>query len=124
MGSAKKCRLLILVVFLSSICGLWYGQYAWRQYQSEKDNQISYSAFVGKVNSGSILRVKIAGDQITAEGTTGHKFQLFLPAGADLPNLLLSRNVDFSSKPPGSQPKWLELSIILIVAVFLFLILR
>jgi cell division protease FtsH len=124
MGNTKKARLLILVVCLSSIGALWYGQYAWRQYQSDKNSQISYSSFVEKVNAGSILRVTVAGDQITAEAKTGKKLQLFLPAGAELSNLLLAKHVDFSSAPPASQPKWFELSIILLVAVFLFFILR
>ena len=124
MGNTRKARLLILVVLLSSIGALCYGVYAWRQDQSDKGSQISYSVFVGKVNSGSMLRVRVAGDQITAQDKAGRKFQLFLPTGAELSNLLLAKQVDFSSTPAPSEPKWFELSIILLVAAFLFLILR
>jgi cell division protease FtsH len=124
MGNSKRVRLLTLVVILSCIGVLFYGQYAWRNYQSDKKNEISYTTFLDKVNSGSILKVKISGDQITAEGRTGQKFQLFLPTGADLSSLLVAKHIDYSSAPPGAQPKWFELSIILIVAVFLFLMLK
>ncbi len=124
MGNAKKIRLLVVVAVLSSLGAICYGQYAWRQYQSDKKNQISYSAFVDKVNAGGILRVGVAGDQITAEGRAGRTFQLYLPAGAELSTLLLAKHVEFSSKPPSAQPKWFELSIMLLVAGFLFMILR
>jgi len=124
MGNTRNIRLLALAVFLCVVGGLWYGQYVWKNYQTDKKNQISYTAFMDKVSSGDILRVGIAGDQITAEGKTGERFLLFLPAGAELPSLLLEKRIEFSSKPPAARPKWFELSIILIVSVFLFLMVR
>jgi cell division protease FtsH len=112
------------VAFLGVAGATWYGQSAWRHHQADKSNQISYTAFMEKVNSGAIRRVKIAGDQITAEGKSGQKFLLFLPTGAELSNLLVSKHVDFSSTPPSAQPRWLELSIILVVAGVLFFLVR
>ena len=124
MGNTKNIRLLIVVIFVGVIGAAWYGQYAWTQAESNKKNQISYTAFMDKVNTGGILKVKIAGDQITAEGKSGQKFQLFLPVGAELPNMLLAKHIDFSSSPPAAQFQWFELSLILLAAVALFLIMR
>jgi cell division protease FtsH len=124
MGSTKNVRILILILSLGVVGALCYGQTAWKHYQSGKGDQISYTSFIEKVNSGGILKVRTAGDQITAEGKSGAKFQLFLPAGADLPNLLLSKHVDFTSGPAASQPKWFELSILFAVAAFLFVMVR
>ena len=124
MGNIKNIRLLVIFVVLSIAGALWYGSYAWRNYQSDQKNQISYTSFMDKVNSGSILRVRIAGDQITADGKAGEKFLLFLPTGAELSNLLLAKRIDFTSGPAALQIKWLELGIILIVAGSLLLVIR
>src|SRR5665647_33523 len=97
MGNIKNIRLLVIFVVLSIAGALWYGPYAWRNYQSDQKNQISYTSFMDKVNAGSILKVRIAGDQITADGKAGEKFLLFLPAGAELSNLLLAKRIDFTS---------------------------
>jgi cell division protease FtsH len=123
MGNTK-IRLLILFVALSMAGAIWYGQNAWRHSESDQTNQISYTSFMNKVNAGSILRVKVAGDLITAEDKAGVKFHLFLPAGVELSSQLLAKHVDFSSAPPGAQIKWLELGIILMVAGSLLLIVR
>jgi len=120
----KNTRLLIILAAIVVSGALWYGQYAWSQYQTEKNKQISYTSFMDKVNSGGILRVKIAGDEITAEGKGGKKFQLFLPKGAELANLLVAKRIDFSSSPAAEQPKWFELGFILAAAGVVLLIMR
>jgi cell division protease FtsH len=124
MVNKKNTRLLILLVIMGVMGAIWCGQYAWSHYQTEKANQISFTAFMDKVNSGGILRVGIAGDQITAEGKTGEKFQLFLPTGAELSNLLVAKHIDFSSSPATGGIKWLELGIILSVAGSMVFIIR
>ena len=124
MGNTKNMRLLTLAALLIVAGAAWGGQYAWRHSQSNKVNQISYTAFADKVNSGTILTVKLVGERITAESKTGEKFLLFLPTGAELSKLLLDKHVDFSSTPPGAQVKWFELGMILLVAIGIFLLIR
>jgi len=124
MGNTKNMRLLVLAIVIGLAGAVWGGQYAWKHSRLEQKNEISYTSFADKVNSGNILRVKLTGDQIVAEGKSGEKFRLFLPAGAELSNLMLARHVDFSSAPAGGQVKWFELSIIVLVALALFFILR
>lgn len=124
MGNTRNLRLLILLVAVSIVGATLYGQYAWTNYQSAKKNQISYTSFISKVNAGSILRVRIAGERITAETKTGEKFQLFLPTGAELSDLLLAKRIDFSSTPAAARGKWFEVGLILIVAGSLVLIIR
>ena len=124
MSIKKNTRLLIFLAALCAAAALWGGQYAWNNYQSEKNNQISFTSFMDKVNSGAVVRVRIAGDKISAEGKTGRTYRLFLPAGAELSNLLVSKRIDFSSSPAGAQPRWLELGIILAVAGGMVLLIR
>ncbi|HBG05796.1 MAG: cell division protein FtsH [Geobacteraceae bacterium GWC2_58_44] len=124
MGNTKNMRLLVLAAVVGIAGAAWGGNYAWRHSQLNKKSQISYTAFADKVNSGAIMKVKIAGEQITAEAKSGEKFQLFLPAGAELSNLLLAKHVDFSSAPPSGEVKWFELTIILLVAVALFFMIK
>jgi len=124
MGNTKNMRLLVLAVALGVAGAVWYGQSTWTHSQTEKKNQISYTTFADKVNSGSIVKVKIAGEKITAESKSGEKFNLFLPAGAELPTLLLAKHIDFSSTPPGGEVQWFEISIIVLVALALLVVLR
>ena len=124
MVNNKNTRLLILLAVLTFSGAGWCGQYAHSHYQGEKGNEISYTSFMDKVNSGAILKVRVAGDQITAEGKTGKKYQLFLPAGAELSSLMVAKRIDYSSAPAVTQIKWFELGIILMVAGGLVLAIR
>jgi cell division protease FtsH len=124
MGNMKNARLVVVVICLSIVGASSYGLYAWKHHEADKHNQISYTAFTDKVNSGTVVRVRIAGDQITADGKSGEKYQLFVPAGAELSKLLLAKHIDFASAPPSSETKWFELGIILVVATTIFLVIR
>jgi cell division protease FtsH len=124
MINRKYTPMLILLAVISTAGAIWGGQYAWLNHQAQKNSQISYTAFMDKVNSGAILKVKIAGDQISAVSKAGTNYQLFLPAGAELANLLVARHIDFSSSPASGQVKWFELGIILVVAGALMLLIR
>ena len=123
MGNTRNKKLLMLVLGLGIMAGSCYGIYAWNS-QPDEGKQISYTAFMEKVTTGGIAKVRIAGDSITADSKSGEKFQLFLPAGAELADTLIARKIDFSSNPPAAEPKWFEISIILVVALFLFMVLR
>ncbi|HJV36220.1 ATP-dependent zinc metalloprotease FtsH [Geomonas sp.] len=124
MGNIKRVRLLILVTVLSLTGASLFGYHLWKQYDSTAANQISFTSFVDKVNAGAIVRVKAAGDQVTAEAKTGQKYQFYLPKGAELSTLLLPKHIDYSSAPAAGEAKWFEISIILIVAGSLLLVFR
>ena len=124
MVNRKNTRLMILLLVMGVVGALWLGQYIWNHYQTEKNSQISYTSFMDKVNSGAISRVRIAGDRITVEGKTGQKYRLFLPAGADLANLLVAKRIEFSSSPATGGMKGFELGILLVVAGALVLLIR
>jgi cell division protease FtsH len=124
MGNTKNVRLLILFGILTLAAAGFTGHYAWKHYHAGKSNQISYTAFVDKINSGSISKVRITGDEITAEGKGGAKFELFVPKGAELSNLMVAKHVDFTSSPAGSETKWFELGIIIAAALGVLLLVR
>ena len=124
MVNRKSSRLLILLVVAGMACAIWYGRYAWSQAQLEKGQDISYTSFMNKVNAGAIMRVRLAGDQISAVGKKGERYQLFLPAGVELSTLLVARHIDFSSGPGASSPRWLEIGIILSAAGGVLLLIR
>lgn len=124
MVNRKNIRLFILLTLLTAVGAVWYGQYAWKEHQAAKSHQISYTSFMDKVNAGTVKKVRVAGDQITASGSNGESYQLFLPAGAELSDLLVAKHVDFASAPAATGIKWFELSVILAVAGGIVLILR
>ena len=124
MAFRKNSRLLIIVGVLGIVGAIWCGQYAWVHYQAGKSGQINYTSFMDKINSGAILKVRIAGDRISAEDKSGAKYQLFLPAGAELSTLLVAKRIDYATSPASGQTKWFELGIILVVAGALLMLIR
>ena len=121
----KRQTLLLKSAVVVSLVGLiTYGAYAWRQYQADEKNRISYTSFVDKINSGEIVKVGIEGDAITADGKSGAKFLLFRPMDAELSKLLLDKHIDFTAKPLSTQTSWIELGFMLVVMIPLFLIMK
>ena len=117
MNNPKQARLIKLIVSLSIVGVIGYGMHAWRQYQADEKNRISYTAFIDKVNAGEILKVRTEGDAVIADGKSGAKFLLFRPVDAELSKLLLSKHIDLSAKPLAAQPKWVEIGFFLVVLV-------
>src|SRR5512140_3853265 len=85
----------VLVVIGVLACGV----YAWKLYQTNEKSRISYTAFIDKVNSGEIIKVRIEGDAITANAGSGAQFHLFRPVDADVSKLLLEKHIDLYAKP-------------------------
>ena len=108
---------------MSIIAFTAYGIYAWKHSQADEKGRISYTAFIDKVNSGEIVKVRMEGDAITAEGKSGATFKLFRPMDAELSKLLLAKHIDFSAKPPSEIP-WMELGFIFLVLIPLFFIMK
>ncbi|HBA87112.1 MAG TPA: cell division protein FtsH [Geobacter sp.] len=124
MGNTRRNTLVVMALSLGIVAAGWYGLSSWNTSQSDKGKQISYTAFMDKVNTGGIAKVRIAGDQITVEGMKGEKFLLFLPSGANVAEFLLSKKIDFAANPPKSETRWFEISMIGLVGVFILMMLR
>lgn len=124
MKSAKRGRLLKLLVSLSITGVIGYGIHVWQQYQADEKLRISYTAFIDKVNAGDILKVRTEGDAVIAEGKGGARFLLFRPVDAELSKLLLARHVDHSAKPLAAGSRWIELGLFLVVLVPVFLLMK
>ncbi len=65
---------------------------------------VSYSDFLTMIESGSITRVIIQGDNISGMSDRG-LFKTFAPKDPDLINLLRSKGVGISVKPGGDSRK-------------------
>jgi cell division protease FtsH len=124
MVNKKNLRLGILAVVLTVIGAAWYGQHAWKEHDAAKIQQISYTVFIEQVNAGKVSKVRLAGDEITAQSKTGQSYQLFLPPHAELASLMVAKHIDFASSPAASGVKWFELGIIVVVAFGVLLLVR
>jgi cell division protease FtsH len=124
MSNPKQILLLKVFGVLCIIGMLAYGVYAWTLYKAGESNRISYTAFVDKINSGQIVKVRMEGDEITAHAKSGEKFELFRPMDAELSKLLLAKHIDFSAKPPAGHGPWIELGIVLVLIVPLFFVMK
>jgi cell division protease FtsH len=123
MSNPKHTRLLKLLAVLVGIVTITAGGiYAWNRYQAAEKNRTSYTTFVQKVMAGEIHRVRVKGDLISAEDHAGAKFKLYRPADAELSQLLLAREIDFSAKPQTSPLSLPQTAIILLLMVPLFFI--
>jgi cell division protease FtsH len=124
MVNRKYIRLLIIVGAVSALVLGWYGQHAWQLYRAGSRTQISYTSFMDKVAGGSIVKVNVAGEEISAVGKKGENYRLYLPPRVDLAAVMIARHIEFSSEPAAGRIKWFELTVILAVAGCLFFLVR
>jgi len=124
MSNPKYIRILKLTAVLAAIGVLACGVYAWKWYQTNEKSRISYTAFIDKVNSGEIIKVRMEGDAITAEAGSGAQFHLFRPVDADLSQLLIKKHIDLSAKPAASSAQWVQTGFLLVMLVPLFFFLK
>ena len=89
-------------------------------------SEMSYSAFIGHVDSGNVSNVVIQGDTIKGRLRNGKTFQLTSPKDPKLVERLIDKKVSVRAEPKekGMHPllsifvSWLP--IILIIAVWIF----
>jgi len=124
MSKPDYIRILKVAAVLAAIGGLACGVYAWKWYQNNEKSRISYTAFIDKVNSGEIIKVRMEGDAITAEARSGAQFHLFRPVDADLSMLLINKHIDLSAKPVASSAVWVQIVFFLVLIVPLFFIMK
>jgi len=60
---------------------------------------ISYSEFVDRVQDGDVTSATIDGERIVFRGGDGRDYVTIQPEGAEVADLLVENNVDFSAKP-------------------------
>ena len=85
---------------------------------------LSFSEFLGSVDSGQIERVTIAGNEITGVNTANEGFRTYAPPQYEgLANRLIERNVVVSAREPATSP-WATLMswapILLMIGFFIF----
>ena len=124
MNKPKYIRIIKLAAVLAAIGVLACGVYTLKWHQTNEKSRISFTAFIDKVNSGEIVRVRMEGDAITAEAGSGAQFHLFRPIDADLSKLLLNKHIDLSAKPAASSSGWVQTGIFLVALVPIFFILK
>ena len=124
MSKPNYSRIVKLAAVLAAIGVLACGVYAWKWYQADEKNRISYTAFIDKVNAGDIVKVRIEGDAVIAEAGSGAKFLLFRPVDAELSKLLLKKHIDLSAKPAASSSGWIEAVVFLVLIVPFFFIMK
>jgi len=122
MINSKSMFKLFAVLAVIAMAG--GGIYAWRHYQAGENDRISYTAFIDKVNSGQVAKVRMEGDEITADGKSGAKYRLFRPLDAELSKLLLAKHIDLSAKPQSPHMGWFELAVVLVVMTPLFFVMK
>ena len=69
-------------------------------------NALSYSAFLAKVNEGTVKEVNIAGEIVSGKTTSGDTFRTFAPADPQLTDRLLQKGVIINAKPEEGPSIW------------------
>ena len=83
-------------------------------------NQIAYSTFLDKVESGSVRDVNIAGEVVTGSYSDNTKFRTFAPQDPRLTDRLREKGVVISAKPEEGAPIW-QILLMQSLPFFLFL---
>ncbi|WP_242186181.1 ATP-dependent zinc metalloprotease FtsH [Sphingomonas sp. CARO-RG-8B-R24-01] len=83
-------------------------------------NQIAYSTFLDKVESGSVHDVNIAGEVVTGTYSDNTKFRTFAPQDPRLTDRLREKGVVISAKPEEGAPIW-QILLMQSLPFFLFL---
>ena len=95
------------------------------QQPQQSSQSVAYSDFLERVRSGSIARVTIQGQDLTATTMDGQKFYVFVPRDDNLVPTLLQNKVDVKAEPVEGQPWYVTLliswlPILLLVGLWFF----
>ena len=93
--------------------------------QHSRVDEISYSQFMSKVESGDVRAVTISGEVITGKTADNRAFQTYAPQDPNLVNMLRQKGVDIRARPanqdsllPSMLLSWFP--ILLMVGVWIF----
>ncbi len=87
--------------------------------------ELSYSAFLNKVENGEVVSVQIQGQNITGTTVDQKKFVSYAPDDPNLVNMLMSNDVQVKAKPKEEAPWYVTIFVswfpmILLIAVWIF----
>ncbi len=120
MNSTLKSLLFWTVLFVIGVL-IWNVSTKFQR----QERRVSFSEFMSWVDSGSVARVEIVGQDITGVTKANETFHAYVPTQYEgLANKLMERNVQISAKEPTASP-WASLLLgwaptLLIVGFWLF----
>ena len=95
MGNSKNLAFW-LVVFLLAVALF---QVFNASSSSTSSNEVSYSEFLNRVDTGQVVSVRLDGEQVLFRGTDGRQYMTVRPLEADLTPILRDANVEISAQP-------------------------
>ncbi len=96
--------LLIWIVLFASVFAI--SQFTYTAEDLKKTDDIPYSEFVEKVNSGEVLTVKMQGQQVFGTYKDASKFKTYTPNNAQIVELLERNKVTISAEPEDNSEGW------------------
>ncbi len=93
--------------------------------QQITDKNISYSEFLGLVDTGRIADVVIQGPELFVTDLNHNKFKVYAPRDSDLIKILRKKGVVISAKPPTESPWYMSVLVswfpmIVLIGVWIF----
>ena len=89
---------IIIGLLLFALYNLFQGQS-----QRVGASDISYSDFIGKVETGEVKSVTIAGEVISGQYNDGRNFQTYAPQDPNLITQLRDKGVDIKARPATDE---------------------
>lgn len=89
---------IIIGLLLFALYNLFQGQS-----QRVGASDISYSDFIGKVETGEVKSVTIAGEVISGQYNDGRSFQTYAPQDPNLITQLRDKGVDIKARPATDE---------------------
>ncbi len=93
--------------------------------QRVAETNISYTEFLGMVESERVAEVVIQGQELFVTGTNQNRFKVFAPQDADLIKILRGKSVIIKAKPPAESPWYMSVLVswfpmIVLIGVWIF----
>ena len=95
MGNARNIAFwVVLFLLILALFNLFSGGQG-----AISSRTVSYSDFISAVESGEVSRVTLDGERVEFRGEGGATYSTIRPDGADLTDLLISKDVEISARP-------------------------
>ncbi len=122
MNPFYKNLALWLVIFLVML--VLYQAFTKPQ-QSLRDEGVTYSDFLSKVDQGEVSSVLVQGNEIRGQFLDGRKFQTYTPNDPEMLKILRDKGVKITAKPQDDSPWYMTVLIswfpmLLLIGVWVF----